>query len=105
MEQKRITKNHPTLYTRVSQERLIHPSQNVPGPDLGTGEDEMAWIADEYKRLHPTEIDALACVTGKPVRRGGIEGRIEATGEESIMLSRSFLNTQRIIRKPNYVQA
>ena len=76
-ELQRITRR----YTQELAKRdLIHPSQNVPGPDLGTGEDEMAWIADEYKRLHPTEIDALACVTGKPVRRGGIEGRIEATG-------------------------
>ena len=42
---------------------LIHPSQNVPAPDMGTSGREMAWIADEYQKLHPTEIDALACVT------------------------------------------
>ena len=59
---------------------LIHPSQNVPAPDMGTSGREMAWIADEYQKLNPTEIDALACVTGKPVHMGGIEGRVEATG-------------------------
>lgn len=59
---------------------LIHPSQNVPAPDMGTGEREMAWIADQYHRMNTTDIDARACVTGKPLNVGGIRGRVEATG-------------------------
>ncbi len=59
---------------------LIHPSQNVPAPDMGTGEREMAWIADQYKRMHTTDINGRACVTGKPIHGGGIQGRTEATG-------------------------
>jgi glutamate dehydrogenase (NAD(P)+) len=59
---------------------LIHPSQNVPAPDMGTGEREMAWIADQYARMNTTDINAKACVTGKPVSGGGIQGRVEATG-------------------------
>ncbi|MCL4121329.1 UNVERIFIED_CONTAM: hypothetical protein GTU68_050137 [Idotea baltica] len=59
---------------------LIHPSQNVPAPDMGTGEREMAWIADQFRRMNTTEIDSEACVTGKPLNKGGIAGRVEATG-------------------------
>ena len=59
---------------------LIHPAQNVPAPDMGTGEREMAWIADQYRRMATTDINANACVTGKPLSSGGIHGRVEATG-------------------------
>jgi glutamate dehydrogenase (NAD(P)+) len=40
----------------------------------------MAWIADTYMTLNPQDIDALGCVTAKPVGQGGIRGRTEATG-------------------------
>ena len=64
----------------LAKRDLIHPSQNVPAPDMGTGEREMAWIADQYKRMNTTDINAVACVTGKPQNAGGIAGRVEATG-------------------------
>ena len=59
---------------------MINPAQNVPAPDMGTGEREMAWIADQYKRMNTTDINGVACVTGKPTHAGGIQGRTEATG-------------------------
>lgn len=58
----------------------ISPSLNVPAPDMGTGPREMAWMADTYRNLHPDDINAVACVTGKPITQGGIPGRNEATG-------------------------
>lgn len=59
---------------------MISPSLNVLAPDIGTGPREMAWIADTYHGLYPQDINAIACVTGKPENHGGIAGRVEATG-------------------------
>ena len=64
----------------LAKRDLIHPAQNVPAPDMGTGEREMAWMADQYARMNTTDINARACVTGKPLNAGGIAGRVEATG-------------------------
>ena len=73
---------------------LIHPAQNVPAPDVGTGADEMAWIADEYRRIYPTDINALACVTGKPTQKGGLVGRSEATGRGVQYILREFFRNE-----------
>jgi glutamate dehydrogenase (NAD(P)+) len=64
----------------LARKGYISPSENVPAPDMGTGEREMAWIADVYRMNYPNDINAIACVTGKPVTQGGIAGRTEATG-------------------------
>jgi glutamate dehydrogenase (NAD(P)+) len=64
----------------LAKRDLINPAQNVPAPDMGTSEREMAWMADQYARMNTTDINARACVTGKPLNAGGIAGRIEATG-------------------------
>ncbi len=64
----------------LARKGFLSPSLNVPAPDLGTGQREMAWMADTYKQLFPEDINYAACVTGKPVHHGGIRGRTEATG-------------------------
>lgn len=76
-ELERITRR---FAQELAKRDMISPSLNVPAPDMGTGEREMSWIADQYKRLHPQDLNAKACVTGKPVSNGGIQGRTEATG-------------------------
>src|SRR5690606_6225587 len=47
--------------------------------DYGTSGREMSWIADTYTSLNRNDLNALACVTGKPISQGGVHGRVEAT--------------------------
>ncbi len=79
----------------LAKRDLIHPAQNVPAPDMGTGEREMAWIADQYARMNTTDINARACVTGKPLNAGGIAGRVEATGRGVQYALREFFRDKR----------
>jgi glutamate dehydrogenase (NAD(P)+) len=69
---------------RFTQELIRHgflnSATNVPAPDVGTSEQTMMWITDEYRRQRPEDINGSGCVTGKPIAGGGIEGRTEATG-------------------------
>jgi glutamate dehydrogenase (NAD(P)+) len=62
------------------KKNFIGAGLDVPAPDYGTGPREMAWIYDTYSAFYPGAIDAMACVTGKPVTQGGVRGRVEATG-------------------------
>lgn len=80
---------------------LINPSQNVPAPDMGTSAREMGWIIDEYKRMHTTDINAAACVTGKPLENGGIAGRVEATGRGLQYALREFFRHPEDVKKAN----
>lgn len=102
----------PRQYDEASLERItrrfarelirrgyISPAENVPAPDMGTSQREMAWILDSYKDLHPEDLNHIACVTGKPVELGGIPGRLEATGRGVKYALDAFFSVPEAVRE------
>jgi len=95
-ELEKITRRYTA---ELIKKNFIGPGIDVPAPDYGTGEREMSWILDTYSAMHPSEIDALGCVTGKPVTQGGIRGRREATGLGVFFGLREVCNMQEVMKK------
>lgn len=95
-ELERITRRYTVELIRKN---FIGPSVDVPAPDYGTGEREMAWILDTYGTFKGGEIDAAGCVTGKPVNQGGIRGRTEATGRGVYYGLREVFNDDKLLQK------
>lgn len=95
-ELEKITRRYTA---ELVKKNFIGPGTDVPAPDYGTGEREMAWIVDTYASLRPGEIDAAGCVTGKPVTQGGVRGRREATGLGIFFGIREVCNMPEVMEK------
>lgn len=94
----------PKRLSKSERERLIRkyahtlssdvgPNIDIPAPDVNTGEQEMAWFYDEYRKSNE---DARGVVTGKPVDLGGSAGRREATGRGAVMVALEALKDEGI---------
>lgn len=83
-ELERLTRS----YT-LAMKNVFGPDKDIPAPDMGTGQQEMAWIVDEYSKI--TGFNNWAVVTGKPIVLGGSLGRVEATGRGVMVSARSAM--------------
>ena len=106
IDPKKYERDEMELITRrfayeLIQKDYISSSTNVPAPDMGTGQREMAWIVSTYAAHRPGDINQLACVTGKPVTMGGIQGRVEATGRGVVFGLREFFRHPEDVKNAN----
>lgn len=92
----RITRRYAA---ELIKKNFIGPSVDVPAPDVATSGREMSWIADTYQQMKPDDLNALGCVTGKPIGLGGVDGRVEATGRGVFYAGREACNNTEDMKK------
>jgi glutamate dehydrogenase (NAD(P)+) len=67
---------------------IIGPTRDIPGPDLNTNPQVMAWVMDQYSRYHG---HSPAVVTGKPLELYGCRGRDSATARGLLVVCKDLL--------------
>ena len=88
-EIERLTRAYTTAMTNV-----FGPDRDIPAPDMGTGQREMAWMMDQYSRQQGYTVSSV--VTGKPLILGGSLGRIAATGRGVMVTALSAMEKMKI---------
>lgn len=73
---------------------IIGPDRDIPAPDVGTDERNMAWMMDTYSVNAGYAVPGV--VTGKPIVLGGSLGRISATGDGVAISTREALQSLKI---------
>jgi glutamate dehydrogenase (NAD(P)+) len=73
----------------LAMKDVFGEDKDIPAPDMGTGQQEMAWILDEFSKIRGQ--NSWGVVTGKPLVLGGSQGRVEATGRGVMVSTRSAL--------------
>jgi glutamate dehydrogenase (NAD(P)+) len=73
----------------LAMKDVFGEDRDIPAPDMGTGQQEMAWILDEYSKIRGQ--NSWGVVTGKPLVMGGSQGRVEATGRGVMVSTRGAL--------------
>jgi len=92
-ELKQISKKYAI---QLSKKGFMGPYIDVPAPDVGTSSREMLWMANAYKDCFSDSLDYNACITGKPIQNGGIDGREEATGLGLYFATKKYLDLNNI---------
>jgi len=65
--------------------KLLGPTRDILAPDVNTNAQTMAWMMDQYGKLHG---HTPAIVTGKPIPLEGSYGREAATGRGCVFMFR-----------------
>ena len=73
---------------------IIGPERDIPAPDVGTDERNMAWMMDTYSVNAGYSVPGV--VTGKPIVLGGSLGRNSATGDGVAISTREALRARGI---------
>ena len=91
-ELERVTRRYAL---ELAKRGFLGAAIDVPAPDMNTGAREMSWIKDTYSYIYgQNDVNAAACITGKPLNQGGIDGRPEATGLGTFYGVRHLMNNK-----------
>ncbi len=100
VDPKKLSPKELERLTRTYAEKIsdvIGARKDVPAPDVNTNSQIMEWFVDEFQaqcvksKIKIQKNELLATITGKPLNKGGSEGREEATGKGGVMILQSML--------------